>query len=88
MEKAIKKNDIASVVDNHPTPKEQFLQEMREVRASLKGNEELLYSFKNSMHHYYNTLYWPYIQANGYQLLDISRSYADISAITFENPPM
>ena len=86
VEKAIKKNDIASVVDKHPTPKEQFMQEMREVRASLKGNDELLYSFKNSIDHYYNTLYWPFFEANGYQLLDISRSYADIDAITFENP--
>ncbi len=88
IKKAIKKGDIASVVDNHPTPKEQMWQEISDVCASLKGNEELLYSFKNSIRHYYNTLYWPFIESYGNQLMDMSRSSADILPIVLENPPM
>ena len=88
IKKAIKKGDIASVVDNHPTPKEQMWQEISDVCASLKGNEELLYSFKNSIRHYYNTFYWPFIESYGNQLMDMSRSSADILPIVLENPPM
>lgn len=84
VEKAIKKNDIASVVDNHPTPKEQFWQEIKDVHSSLGDNNELWNSFCNSIRRYYHSMYVPFVSDTREQVQVLARSDDDLIAIGIE----
>ena len=84
VENAIKKKDLASVLDHHPTPTEQFWQEIDDVHASLGDNDELWGSFCNSIHHYYYSLYVPFVDNTREQLQTLARSDDDLIAIGIE----
>ena len=84
VENAIRAKDLASVLDNHPTPKEQFWKEIDEVHASLGDNDELWGSFCNSIHRYYYSLFVPFVNESREQLQALARSNADLIAIAIE----
>jgi chromosome segregation ATPase len=84
VENAIRAQDLASVLDNHPTPKEQFWKDIDEVHASLGDNNELWGSFCNSIHRYYYSLYVPFVNESREQLQELARSNADLIAIAIE----
>jgi serine/threonine protein kinase len=84
VEKAIKTKDLSSVLDQHPTPTEQFWQEVENVQTSLGDNMELLGSFNNSIRHYYYSLYVPFVNETREQLRALARSDDDLIAIGIE----
>ena len=84
VENAIRAQDLASVLDNHPTPKEQFWKDIDEVHASLGDNDELWGSFCNSIHRYYYSLYVPFVNESRELLQELARSNADLIAIAIE----
>ena len=84
VENAIRAQDLASVLDNHPTPKEQFWKDIDEVHASLGDNDEFWGSFCNSIHRYYYSLYVPFVSESREQLQELARSNADLIAIAIE----
>ncbi len=85
VEKAINTKDLSSVLDQHPTPTEQFWQEIDNVQTSLGDNIELLGSFNNSIRHYYYSLYVPFVNKTREQLRALARSDNDLIAIGIES---
>ena len=84
IEKAVKMEDIASVVDHHPTPTEQFWQEVEEIQTSLGDDTELRSSFGESIRHYYYSLYVPFVNEAREQIRSLARSDDDLVAIAIE----
>ena len=81
---AIKQKDLASLLDHHPTPTEQFWQEIDEVQTSLGDDKELLAGFGKSIHHYYYSLYVPFVNDTREQVQALARSNDDLIAIGIE----
>ena len=84
VEKAVNAGDIASVLDNHPTPKEQFWNEVDEVLAATADDQALRSSFCNSVHRYYYSIYGPFINGTRDRLQELARSDEDLIAIGIE----
>ena len=84
VEKAIKKKDLASVLDNHPTPTELFWQEIDDVHTSLGDDKEMRGSFDKSIHHYYYSLYVPFVNETREQIQALAQSNDDLIAIGIE----
>lgn len=81
---AIKKKDLASVLDHHPTPTELFWQEIDKVQTSLGDDKELLASFGESIRQYYYSLYVPFVNDTREQIQALARSNDDLIAIGIE----
>jgi len=84
VENAIKQKDLASVLDHHPTPKEQFWQEIDDVHISLGADKQLLGCFDESIRHYYYSLYVPFVNDTHEQIQILARSNDDLIAIGIE----
>ncbi len=82
--KAVTANNLASVLDHHPTPQEQFWLDVAQVQDSLADNQELLNSFNHSVHHYYHSLYVPFVNDTREQVQALARSEADLIAMGIE----
>ena len=84
IEKAVNSGDLASVLNHHPTPKEQFWNEVNKVLAKTKDDAELRNSFSNSIHKYYYSIYSPYMESVSDRLLELAQSDADLVAICLD----
>lgn len=84
VEEAIRAQDIVAVVDTHPTPAEQWCQEMTELFASVGDDEELRLHILQAKGWYYAEIYLPFMDRMADSLSKFVRSEADYKAFRLE----
>jgi serine/threonine protein kinase len=84
VEEAIRAQDIVAVVDTHPTPAEQWCQEMTELFASVGDDEELRLHILQAKGWYYAEIYLPFMDRMTDPLSKFVRSEADYKAFRLE----
>lgn len=84
VEDAIRTQDIIAAVDTHPTPAEQWYQEMTELFASVGDDEELRLHILQANGRYYAAIYLPFMDHMADPLSKLVRSEADYKAFSLE----
>ena len=84
VEDAIRTQDIIVAVDTHPTPAEQWYQEMTELFASVGDDEELRLHILQANGRYYAAIYLPFMDQMADPLSKLVRSEADYKAFRLE----
>ena len=84
VEEAIRAQDIVAVVDTHPTPAEQWYQEMTELFVSVGDDEELRLYIQQANGRYYAAIYLPFMDHMADPLSKLVRSEADYKAFRLE----
>ena len=84
VEDAIRTQDIIAAVDTHPTPAEQWYQEMTELFASVGDDEELRLHILQANGRYYAAIYLPFMDHMADPLSKLVRSEADYKAFRLE----
>ena len=84
VEEAIRTQDIIAAVDTHPTPAEQWYQEMTELFASVGDDEELRLHIQQANGRYYAAIYLPFMDHMADPLSKLVRSEADYTAFMLE----
>lgn len=84
VEEAIRAQDIVAVVDTHPTPAEQWCQEMTELFVSVGDDEELRLYIQQANGRYYAAIYLPFMDRMADSLSKFVRSEADYKAFRLE----
>lgn len=84
VEDAIRTQDIIAAVDTHPTPAEQWYQEMTELFASVGDDEELRLHILQANGRYYAAIYLPFMDQMADPLSKLVRSEADYKAFRLE----
>ena len=84
VEEAIRTQDIIAAVDTHPTPAEQWCQEMTELFASVGDDEELRLHILQAKGWYYAAIYLPFMNHMADPLSKLVRSEADYKAFRLE----
>ncbi|MBO5618570.1 MAG: serine/threonine protein kinase [Paludibacteraceae bacterium] len=84
VEEAIRAQDIVAAVDTHPTPAEQWCQEMTELFASVGDDEELRLHILQAKGWYYAEIYLPFMDRMTDPLSKFVRSEADYKAFRLE----
>ena len=84
VEDAIRTQDIIAAVDTHPTPAEQWYQEMTELFVSVGDDEELRLHILQAKGWYYAAIYLPFMDHMADPLSKLVRSEADYKAFRLE----
>ncbi len=84
VEDAIRTQDIIAAVDTHPTPAEQWYQEMTELFVSVGDDEELRLYIQQANGRYYAAIYLPFMDHMADPLSKLVRSEADYKAFRLE----
>ena len=84
VEDAIRTQDIIAAVDTHPTPAEQWYQEMTELFVSVGDDEELRLYIQQANGRYYAAIYLPFMDHMADPLSKFVRSEADYKAFRLE----
>ena len=84
VEDAIRTQDIIAAVDTHPTPAEQWYQEMTELFVSVGDDEELRLHILQAKGWYYAAIYLPFMNHMADPLSKLVRSEADYKAFRLE----
>ena len=84
VEDAIRTQDIIAAVDTHPTPAEQWYQEMTELFVSVGDDEELRLYIQQANGRYYAAIYLPFMDHMADLLSKLVRSEADYKAFRLE----
>ncbi len=84
VEDAIRTQDIIAAVDTHPTPAEQWYQEMTELFVSVGDDEELRLYIQQANGRYYAAIYLPFMDHMADPLSKFVRSEADYKAFGLE----
>jgi serine/threonine protein kinase len=84
VEDVIRTQDIIAAVDTHPTPAEQWYQEMTELFVSVGDDEELRLYIQQANGRYYAAIYLPFMDHMADPLSKLVRSEADYKAFRLE----